>query len=1117
MRNSWSDHVGVTWARGGPLALRPPSIGSLVRLPTDLASILWPAFWLTVGLTASFAYKHAADFSPMTSAGLPHPLFPSQAVILSVLLVTPARHWALYLAAYYAALVLEGMGWSDLPRWYLLVSNLANVAEPLVGALLLRRFISLPPHFSTLREVGVYVACVAAASAVGATWGATMRAVAGYSFWLSLRGWFLGDVLASLLLAPTILLCVQGGRRIIQPSTRRRSVEAVLLFLSLLVVGALVFGTRSQGPDTAPALLYLPAPLLVWAAVRFGPRGLMWALSLTTVLAIAGVVNGHGPFVEQPRPASIFNLQLFLLGIGVPLFCLAALVQERQRAQARLEQSEERYRTVVRNLPGAAVLLFGPDLRHVFADGPELARLGLDRASAEGKTLAEAFPADVADVMALRYQAALAGVDVSFDLAHAGRSYRAHALPIGDAETIAGMVVLQEVTDERRAAELAALEDARTAFFNNVSHELRTPLTLLLAPLQEVLAGPPERLAPEVREPLEVAQQNGVRLLQLVNTLLDLSRLEAGRERAVYTPVDLAAYTAELASTYRAAIERADLRLVVHCPRLPEPVYVDCEQWERIVLSLLSNALKFTFEGEIVVTLGMQGRQAVLAVHDTGVGIPAGEIPRVFEPFHRVPGAPARSHDGSGIGLTLVRELARLHGGTASATSVPGAGSTFSVAIPRGSAHLPASQIGLPADRARVSAAASYVDVYAEEVGRWPAAAPDPGAVVVAPPPAAALAPPADPARAAAGRAARLLVVDASADLRAYVARLLAGRGTVQTVGDGAAALKIARAWRPDLILMDVLMPGLDGFALLETVRADPRLRSASVVLLSAWADDETHTRGLRAGADDYLAKPFTVADLLARVDGQLWLARLRSEAWTAAERERLAFDLHDSVTQSVYSLTLLAEAMRRASARGQRGQADEYLSRLSETAQRTLREMRLLVSQLRPVALSELGLVKALEHRLDTVERRAGLAARLVTSGEIALPRPAEEAFYFIAQEALNNALKHADATTVVVSLRGRPGGTALVVADNGRGFDVERAGGAGGVGGGVGLVSIRERAAQVGASVEIGRRRRGGTQVTVRLRTDERSPSDVPSRPPDRTDSTIREGSAWTGRSAS
>jgi signal transduction histidine kinase len=354
-----------------------------------------------------------------------------------------------------------------------------------------------------------------------------------------------------------------------------------------------------------------------------------------------------------------------------------------------------------------------------------------------------------------------------------------------------------------------------------------------------------------------------------------------------------------------------------------------------------------------------------------------------------------------------------------------------------------------------------------------------------------------------------LLVVDDDRDLRSYMVRLLEKRGLVRTAASSDEALEIAQAWQPDLMLIDVAIPGLNGLALLTAIRADARLRSMSVILISGWIDDEIRTWGLRAGADDVVVKPFTVGELTARVDGQLWLARMRSETWAAAERERLAFDLHDSVTQSVYSLTLLAESVRRAASRGDHGKVDEGLARLSDTAQRSLREMRLLVSQLRPTLLPEVGLVKALEQRLETVERRAGLTARIIVTGDSALSPLAEEELYLITQEALNNTLKHANATTVVVHITGRPGVTELIVADNGRGFDPTEVDGSG-----VGLVSMRERAARIGATVDIGHRRRGGTRVLVRLPTADQALPDVQAGPPG---STERRERGWTGRSAS
>ena len=425
----------------------------------------------------------------------------------------------------------------------------------------------------------------------------------------------------------------------------------------------------------------------------------------------------------------------------------------------------------------------------------------------------------------------------------------------------------------RRAEELAALDRAKTVFFSNVSHELRTPLTLMLGPIGELLSEA-SALQGESRQLLALAQRNGRRLQRLVNSLLDFSRIEAGRVQARYEPVDLALHTADLASVFRSAMEKAGLAFEIDCAPLAEPAWVDREMWEKVVLNLLSNALKFTFEGTVRVTLAQQGREALLCVSDTGTGIPAAEQPRLFDRFYRVEGARGRSQEGSGIGLALVRELIGLHGGEVSVQSSPGCGSRFSVRIPLGRAHLPAAQVAdapLPLPPPALAAAAVAALDEAEAwlpVSEWgDLAAPLPGV------------PDGGAARADGAERAALLIADDNADMRAYLTRLLGRQHRVVAVGDGDAALAQARTLRPDLVLTDVMMPGLDGFALLRALRADPATATTSVILLSARAGDEARLEGLAAGADDYLVKPFNARELLARVAGTLALARARRVA----------------------------------------------------------------------------------------------------------------------------------------------------------------------------------------------------------------------------------------------
>jgi len=474
-------------------------------------------------------------------------------------------------------------------------------------------------------------------------------------------------------------------------------------------------------------------------------------------------------------------------------------------------------------------------------------------------------------------------------------AYRAFCgLVVGQIATAIGNARAYEEECQRTEA-LAELDRAKMAFFSNVSHEFRTPLTLMLGPVADALNDTEGVLTPVQRERLEIAQRNGLRLQRLVNSLLDFSRIEADRVEAAYEPTDLAAFTQELVGLFRSAIERAELRLVVDCPPLPVPIFVDREMWEKIVLNLLSNALKFTFDGEIAVRLRADGSRAILTVSDTGTGIPPEELPHLFERFHRVRRAPARTFEGSGIGLALVRELVRLHGGEVAATSAIGEGTVFTVTIPTGTAHLSADRIATTRIATSPTATAAP---YVEEVLHWlPDVAGDSqesesGVDVVSASEGTE--------RGAAGgmfSGTRILLADDNADMRAYARRLLQDDYAVETAADGEAALAAACERPPDLILTDVMMPQLDGFGLLRALRADPRTRDIPVIFLSARAGEESAIEGLAAGADGYLVKPFSARELQARVAATLGTARLQQESVRAeqaaragaeAERERM-------------------------------------------------------------------------------------------------------------------------------------------------------------------------------------------------------------------------------------
>ena len=427
--------------------------------------------------------------------------------------------------------------------------------------------------------------------------------------------------------------------------------------------------------------------------------------------------------------------------------------------------------------------------------------------------------------------------------------------------------------ERKRVQVLAELDRSKNQFFANLSHEFRTPLTLMLGPVEGILAKSEDQVYPDNREILKTVYRNGLRLLRLVNTLLEFSRIEAGRVQATYEPTDLPAFTADLASSFRSTMDQAALAYSIECLPFSGPVYIDREMWEKVVFNLISNAFKFTLHGSVALRLVEDNGVARLSVTDTGVGIPSDELDRIFERFHRVEQARSRTHEGSGIGLALVQELVKLHGGTVSVESTPGKGSTFSVLIPLGSRHLPQEPIQGEANRPPRSA---HSGVFVDEALGW---LPDlavnqlpvgevgvnsPGHIETLP---------------GTTFRSRVLLAEDNADMRDYVRRLLSPLYEVTVAANGAEALSLAQENPPDLVLSDIMMPIMDGVTLLRSLRSHPILKSIPVIFLSARAGEEASVEGLGAGADDYLIKPFTARELLARVGAHLALRRERQRA----------------------------------------------------------------------------------------------------------------------------------------------------------------------------------------------------------------------------------------------
>ncbi|MBW8686761.1 ATP-binding protein [Chitinophaga rhizophila] len=429
------------------------------------------------------------------------------------------------------------------------------------------------------------------------------------------------------------------------------------------------------------------------------------------------------------------------------------------------------------------------------------------------------------------------------------------------ADQVAGSIVNVRAVEEarKRTEALLEIDRAKTAFFSNISHEFRTPLTLMLGPLEELLSQQDGSLTPEQEANLQATHRNAMRLLRLVNTLLDFSRIEADKVKAQYFPVNLADITTDIASTFRAAVEHAGLKFHVDCQALSTVAYVDRDMWEKVVLNLLSNAFKYTLKGSIKITLEEADHHAILRVKDTGVGIPADELPNMFERFHRVKHSKGRTHEGTGIGLSLVKELIQLHQGDISVESQEGTGSTFTVKVPLGRAHLPEDQV---IDK-RVDYTSSLTDAYVNEALYFSRETEHQAIDKIT----------------EGGEKARILIVDDNADMRDYLQRLLEKQYIIDTAANGKLALEKIKSHTPELVISDIMMPEMDGIELLHHIKHTAATDSLPVILVSARAGEEAKIEGYDIGADDYLTKPFSSKELQARVRAQIRISRLHRHA----------------------------------------------------------------------------------------------------------------------------------------------------------------------------------------------------------------------------------------------
>jgi GAF domain-containing protein/class 3 adenylate cyclase len=456
----------------------------------------------------------------------------------------------------------------------------------------------------------------------------------------------------------------------------------------------------------------------------------------------------------------------------------------------------------------------------------------------------------------------------------------------------------------QQAEQLLELDRQKTEFFQNVSHEFRTPLTLNIGPLESAVS----QGQGLTYEQSVIALRNSRRLLRLVNQLLDLQRLDAGRMQPSFRPCNLVDFVSLVVDAFRPYCEKKQISLQTELYDCP-PIYLDLEKFDKVLYNLLSNAMKFTPSGgTITVTSHHMGDHCLLKIQDTGIGIRPDQIPHLFERFRQADGSASRSHEGSGLGLSLVKELVELHGGKVSVESTYGEGTLFTIWLQTGTTHLPASQvIEIPAEvegsRAVVELADLETEMQTQEQALPPEQLPSVGEQTALNATNAAVAGANEPASHAV--AARVLVVDDNPDLRSYVASVLQGSGyQVAQARNGAEGFEVAQANPPNLIVTDLMMPEVSGLEMIQMLRQDQKLRGIPIVLLTAKADEETRIEGVERGADAYLSKPFNDRELLAEVRNLLALK----------ENERKVAELNNYLTEAVLGRFLPPSLVEKAS-----------------------------------------------------------------------------------------------------------------------------------------------------------------------------------------------------------
>jgi putative nucleotidyltransferase with HDIG domain len=507
---------------------------------------------------------------------------------------------------------------------------------------------------------------------------------------------------------------------------------------------------------------------------------------------------------------------------------------------------------------------------------------------------------------------------------------------------------LEETTAQlqKSNAKLKSLDELKTQFFANINHELRTPLTLMLAPLGPMIEGQMGRVSAKMKDTLDTVRHNGLKLLKLINNLLDLTKLEEGKMRLKLRTLDFAEYLSPLLSSVRPLADRKAIKLFFQHPPHEVPLTFDPDNFEKVVLNLLSNALKFTPEnGRVTVYLEEKKTTVLLTVQDTGIGIPQNMLESIFDRFSQVDGSLSRAHEGTGIGLSLASEIVKLHGGVIRVESEMGKGSRFLVEVQKGDDHYSADVLDrrvadMPVTfKKRVSDAEpprvqdivsdyrklQLVDLERIEIG---------------------------PETLFRERSHdhSVLVIDDNPEILKLMKLLLSEEFDLDIALSGEEGLTLMRKNMPDLVLSDVMMPGMDGHAFCRRVKEDGALKHIPVILVTARSGAEMLAEGIESGADDYLAKPFDSVELKARIRSLLRMRK--AEADLALVNQNLKMRTQDLVErQRTLFLSMVKSLVSALDAKDK--YTRDHSSRVTEISLKIARNMGLQERELEDLELA--------------------------------------------------------------------------------------------------------------------------------------------------------------------